>query len=406
MPLSDVRLRALKPRATVYRVADRDGLCIEIRPTGARLWRLRYRRPHSGRANMLPLGEYPAMGLLEARRMADKERSLLAEGIDPAEARKEAKLRSTLSSATCFRSVALEWLDHRGEFVASTREKALWLLDRYAFPWIGDRPVSSITTLDVLALVRRPEALGKLDTATRLKQRVGQIMRYAIGTGRAERDPTADLRGLLKTAKPTHHAAITDRAGTGALMRSIDGFRGHFVTACALRLTPLVFLRPGELRTLEWVDVDFTDKSIRIPAERMKMPTPHIVPLSRQALAILEELHPLTGSGRLIFPSVRTKARPISNNTITSCLRRLGYTTSDMTAHGFRSMASTLLNEAGFNRDWIERQLAHSERDGVRAAYNYAEWLPERRKMMQAWADLLDQLKAGGTVLEFAAAKA
>lgn len=405
MPLSDARLRALRPRPTVYRVADRDGLSIEVRPTGARLWRLRYRRPGTGLATMLALGQWPSVSLQAARQEAGRQRALIAQGVDPAAVRSEARLRSMLAAATSFRAVAEEWLAQRGEFAASTRAKTQWILDSYAYPWIGARPVSDITALDVLALVRRPEALGKLDTATRLKQRIGQVMRYAIGTGRAERDPTADLRGLLKTGRPRHHAAVTDRGGAGALMRAIAGYRGHFVTACALRLSALLFLRPGELRTLEWTDVDEADASLRIPAERMKLPRPHVVPLAKQALSILAELRPVTGGGRLVFPSVRTRARPISNNTITGCLRRLGYTSDDMTAHGFRSMASTLLNEAGYNRDWIERQLAHAERDSVRAAYNYAEYLPERRRMMQAWADLLDQLQAGGTVVSLAAAR-
>lgn len=402
MPLlTDTRLRALKPKPRVYRVADMAGLCIEVRPTGVRCWRYRYR--FAGKANMLSLGEYPAMSLQEARRERDRQQTLLAAGQDPSAARQTDRLRAALASADSFEAVAREWMSQRGEWTEATHERATWILETYAFPRIGRRPVNSLTALDVLALVRRPEAQGKHDTAARLKQRIGQVMRYAVGTGRADRDPTADLRGVLKTVKVRHHAGLTDRAAVGALMRAIGDYRGHGPTVLALKLTPLVFLRPGELRQARWIEIDLEAAEWRIPGERMKMKTPHIVPLSRQAIEILRELRELTmrSPHDFLFPSIRTKRRPMSNNTINAALRKLGYTNDLHTAHGFRTTASTLLNETGWNRDWIERQLAHSERDGVRAAYNYAEWLPERRRMMQAWADLLESLRDGGKVLAF-----
>lgn len=287
----------------------------------------------------------------------------------------------------------------RGNLADSTRVKLHWLLESFAFPWIGARPISDITAPELLAVLRRVESLGKLETTQRLKRVCGQIFRYAVATGRAERDPSADLRGVLKTGKVRHRASITDPAKVGELLRAMDGFAGSLVVACALKFAPLVFVRPGELRKAEWAEFDLDAGEWRIPAERMKMRQPHLVPLSHQAVAILRELYPLTGSGRYVFPSIRSMARPMSENTITVALRRLGYTGDEMTGHGFRSMASTLLHEQGWPSDVIERQLAHAERNKVKAAYNYAEHLPQRRKMMQAWADYLDGLKGGGKVI-------
>jgi integrase len=274
-------------------------------------------------------------------------------------------------------------------------------LEMDVFPWVGSRPVSQITAPELLSCLRRIESRGALDTAHRAHQNCSQVFRYAIATGRAERDPAADLRGALPPPAGGHFASTTEPSKIGALLRAIDGYEGTFVARCALRLAPLVFVRPGELRMAEWAEFHLDDAEWRIPAERMKARVQHIVPLSTQAVSILRDLHPFSGSGRFLFPSVRTPARPMSNNTLNAGLRRLGYTTDDQTAHGFRSMASTLLNEQGWNRDAIERQLAHGERDEVRAAYNYAQHLPERRKMMQAWADYLDGLRAGAAVVPF-----
>lgn len=404
MPLSDTKLRALKPRPTVYRVADMEGLCIEVRPTGARCWRFRYRRPGSGKPNMLDLGDYPAVSLQEARKERDKQRELVRSGIDPGEERKQAQLRAQAGDDDRFEAVAREWLAKQGAWSPATLAKAEALLQTWAFPWIGQRRMREILPADMLRVIRRPEEQGKIETAQRLKQRCGQIFRYGIPTGRCDRDPTADLRGVLQTVKTQHHASITDRVRVGGLLRAIDAYHGTFVVICALRLSALTFVRPGELRQWEWAEIGEEGALWRIPAEKMKMGAPHLVPLSVQAQGILEELWPLTGGGRYVFPSARGGGRCMSENAVRVALRTLGFTNQEMTAHGFRSMASTLLNEEGWNRDWIERQLAHAERDAVRGAYNYAEYLPGRREMMQAWADLLDRLKRGAQVVPLRAA--
>ena len=268
-------------------------------------------------------------------------------------------------------------------------------LERDAFPWIGSRNIAEITAPQLLTVLRRIEHRGAVETAHRILQVCGQVFRYAVATGRAERDPSADLRGALPPSKAKHLASITDPARIGELLRAIDGYRGSFIVRCALRLSPLLFVRPGELRKAEWREFDLDAGEWRIPAARMKARAPHVVPLARQSLEILRELEPLTGGGHYVFPGNRSEKRPMSENTTTAALRRLGFEQGGMTAHGFRSMASTMLNEQGWNRDAIERQLAHAERDKVRAAYNYAQHLVERRKMMQAWADHLDALRAG-----------
>lgn len=402
MPLTDAKLRTLKPRPTVYRVADMEGLCIEVRPTGARCWRFRYR--FAGKPNMLDLGDYPAVSLQEARRERDRQRDLLKAGIDPSQARKQAQLRAQAEQDDRFEPVAREWLAKQGAWSPATLAKASALLETWVFPWIGARSMRSIEPPDMLAVIRRPEAAGKIETAQRAKQRCGQIFRYGIATGRCERDPTADLRGVLQTVKTKHHASITDRARVGGLLRAIDAYHGTFVVICALRLSALTFARPGELRQWEWAEIIDDGATWRIPAEKMKMGAPHLVPLATQTRAVLDELRPLTGGGRYVFPSARGGGRCMSENAVRVALRTLGFTNRDMTAHGFRSMASTLLNEEGWNRDWVERQLAHAERDAVRGAYNYAEYLPGRRKMMQAWADLLDRLRTGAQVVPLRAA--
>jgi len=258
--------------------------------------------------------------------------------------------------------------------------------------------VRDILAPELLATIRRIESRGAIETAHRTLQNCGQVFRYAVASGYADRDISGDLRGAIPPTKEKHHASVTDPKDVAALLRTIESYAGSFVTMCALRLAPMTFVRPGELRHAEWGEIDLDKAEWRIPAEKMKMREQHIVPLSRQAVAILRELHPLTGAGKYVFPSVRTQARPMSENTVNAALRRLGYAKDEMTGHGFRSMASTLLNEMGWNRDAIERQLAHAERNSIRAAYNFAEFLPERRKMMQAWADYLDKLRAGAKV--------
>jgi integrase len=390
--LTDTKLRSLKPRPAVYRVADMLGLCIEVRPTGFKAWRFRYR--FGGKGRMIDLGTYPQMSLQDARKERDRQRELVAKGSDPSDVRRQDKAFALVSADDSFEAVAREWMRTKAKWSPATRVKALWLFETYGFPWIGKRPIRSITPPEMLVVLRRPESLGKLETAQRLKQRCGQVFRYAIGTGRGDRDPTADLRGVLTTAHVRHHASLTRKLEVGELMRAIDSSTGHLTTRCALLLSALTFVRPGELRMWEWGEIAPDGDEWRIPAEKMKMGIPHIVPLARQARAIIDELRPVTGRGRYVFPSLRGPSRPMSENTINASLRRMGYGNDQMTAHGFRSMASTLLNEEGFNGDWIERQLAHCEKDGVRAAYNYAQYMPERRRMMQSWADLLDVLRS------------
>jgi len=294
-----------------------------------------------------------------------------------------------------FEAVAREWFAmFSPRWVEAHSSKIIRRLEVYIFPWLGTRPLKDIKALELLNTLRRIETKGAKETAHRALQICGRIMRYAVATGRAERDVSRDLMGALAPVKAQHRAAITEPTAVGVLLRTIDRYSGSFVTQCALRLAPLVFVRPGELRKAEWTEIDFDKQEWRIPAARMKMRAPHLVPLSKQAVAVLRELQPLTGDKRFVFPGSVGRDRSMSDNTVNVALRRLGYAKEEMTGHGFRAMASTLLNEQGWNRDAIERQLAHAERDGVRAAYNYAEHLPERRKMMQAWADYLDELKA------------
>lgn len=392
--LTDNAIRSAKPREKPYKLFDERGLFLLITPAGARWWRLKFRV--AGKEKLLSVGVYPDVSLKVARERRDELRRQLANGVDPSVKRKAEKA----ASADTFEAVGREWFaKFSANWAATHSEKIIRRLENDIFPWLGSRPVGEITAPELLACLRRIESRGALDTAHRAHQNCGQIFRYAIATGRAERDPAADLRGALPPVNGGHFASITDPAGIGALLRAIDGYEGTLVARCALRFAPLVFVRPGELRQTEWSEFDLDNAEWRIPAERMKARVPHIVPLSTQAVAILWELQPLTGSGRYVFPSLRTSVRPMSENTINAALRRLGYDGHQMTGHGFRSMASTLLNEQGWNRDAIERQLAHGERNEVRAAYNYAQHLPERRKMMQSWSDYLDGLRAGGNVV-------
>ena len=290
--------------------------------------------------------------------------------------------------------MAREWFSkHAKNWKESHSSKIMARLEKDVFPWIGTKSIAYVTAPDLLACLRKVESRGKVESAHRILQNCSAIFRYAVATGRVERDPCGDLRGAIPPAKVRHHPTMTDPKKIGELLRAVDGYEGSIVVRCALQLSPLVFLRPGELRQAEWNEINIKEREWRIPAQRMKMDEQHIVPLSEQAIKILEEIKPITGSGRYVFPSGRSNSRPMSNNAVTAALRRMGFEQGTMSAHGFRSMASTLLNEQGFNRDWIERQLAHGERDKIRAAYNYAQYLPERRKMMQAWANYLDELR-------------
>lgn len=394
MSLTDPAVRNAKAASKAQKLYDEKGLFLLIPPTGGKLWRFKYR--FGGKEKLFALGAYPEVSLKEARAGRDDARALLRQGVDPAEKRKAEKASS--SGEGIFEAVAREWLPKQN-WTPGHRRTVEMRLHNYILPWIGSQPVNEISAPDVLSLLRPLEAKGSLETAHRVKCICGQVFRYAIATGRAQRDPSADLRGAIAPAVPKNMAAITDPKQIGGLLRAIDGYQGHFITACALKLAPLVFVRPGELRHAEWQEFDFVGAAWRIPAEKMKMKSPHIVPLSSQAVAVLEELHHLTGHGRYVFPSLRTNARPMSDNTILAALRRMGYPKDEMTGHGFRAMASTILHEQGWPSAVIERQLAHQERNKVKAAYNHAEHMPERKKMMQAWADYLDALKAGAKII-------
>lgn len=342
--LSEIRVKNLASRAKVYRVADAEGLCVEVNPSGARYWRYRYR--FAGTAKMLSVGTYPEISLKEARINRDKARALLRDGVDPSAHRRLAEVARRHGAATTVEPIAREWLEKQRHVLADiTYDKAKWMLESFAFPWIGARPIGEIEATEMLSVLRRVEEQGKLETAHRLKQRCSQIFRYAIATGRAKRDPCPHLRGALAAPKAKNRAAITDPQAFGGLLRAIDGYSGGLIASSALKLAPLVFVRPGELRRAEWAEIDLDNSEWRLPAEKMKMRSAHIVPLSKQAVAILKDLQPLTGRGRYVFPGVRSLRSPMSENTITAALRRMGFSGTEMSGHGFRGTASTLLHE-------------------------------------------------------------
>jgi integrase len=391
--------RTAKPKDAVYRLSDGQGLYMQISPDGEKRWRFQYTRPAGGR-NTLGFGDYPAVALATARERRDEARRLLAEGIDPGEHRKITKAMQKSRAANSFEFVALEWYAKFSvNWVDAHGERIIRRLERDVFPWLGGRPIAEITAPELLAVLRRIEDRGALETAHRALQNCGQVFRYGIATGRAERDPSQDLRGALPPPRKTHLAAITEPHAIGPLLRAMDAYTGTFVTKCALRLAPLVFVRPGELRQAEWAEIDLDAATWEIPADRMKMKQAHVVPLSTQAVEILRQLHALTGGRRYVFPSARTYDRPMSNNAILAALRRMGFDKEEMSGHGFRAMARTVLDEVlGFRPDFIEHQLAHAVRDPNGRAYNRTAHLPQRRKMMQAWADYLDTLKAENVV--------
>ena len=397
MMLTDTAIRNAKPKEKQYKLTDGKGMYVLVKQTG-KYFRLDYR--FGGKRKTLALGVYPDVTLKEAREKRDEARKLITHGVDPAQMRKVSKLMHVEHTANNFEAVAREWFAKRSaNWAESHAKKIIRRFELYLFPWLGCRPIAEITPPELLSVLRRIESRGILETAHRVKQTCGQVFRYAIATGRAERDPSVDLRGALAPVKLGRMATITEPKKIGELLRAIEGYEGTPVAKCALRFAPLVFVRPGELRQAEWEEIDFDHSEWRIPAEKMKMKDPHIVPLSKQAVAILNEIHPITCQGRYVFPSIRTNLRPMSNNTILAALRRMGYAKDEMSGHGFRAMASTILHEQGWPSDVIERQLAHAERNNVKAAYNYAQYLPERRRMMQAWADYLDTLKTGGKVV-------
>jgi integrase len=391
--LTETAIRALKPRGKLYKKHDGKGLFVLVKPNGARLWRFRYQ--FAGVEKGISLGAYPEISLKRAREKLGEARRLVADGIDPSAERQAEK--STRGNT--FRAIAEEWLELQTKTLATiTVDVHRTRLTTSLYPAFGSKPIADIRAPDLLAVLRAVEAAGHSESAHRLRSIHSRVERFAIATGRLDRGITGDLRGALAPIVVEHFAAITEPRRIGELLRAIDGYQGQPSAAYALKLAPLLFVRPGELRAAEWAEFDLDAEEWRIPEARMKMDREHIVPLAKQAGTLLEELRALTGDGKLLFPGLRTPSRPISENTLNAALRRLGYGTDEMTSHGFRSMASTLLNEQGWHPDLIELQLAHAERNKVRAAYNKAQRLGERRKMMQAWADYLDQLRAGKKV--------
>lgn len=406
MKLNDKQIQAAKPKTEQYNMADGNGLVLIVRANGTKFWWLRYR--FGGKAKTLSLGTYPLISLKDARERTYNARKLLADGTDPGEVKKAVKIAANESPAVLIDTVemiAKEWFEKfSSQWVDSHADKIIKRLERDLFPHLGKQELKGVTPATLLAVLRRVEARGAIETAHRLHQNCGQIWRYAVATGRTERDITGDLKGAIPPAKGTHLGAITAPAEIGVLLRNIDEYTGSEVVRLALKLAPMVFVRPGELRQAEWTEFDFEEKLWTIPEGRMKAKKPHIVPLSDQTVAILEELRKITGGGKYLFPSPRSQTRCLSNTALLAALRRMGYTKEEMTAHGFRAMASTNLEQLGYDVRLIELQLAHSDQNEIRAAYKretHRLMIPERTSMMQAWGNYLDGLRSGAQVLPF-----
>ena len=398
MPISDVKIRNAKRKEKPYKLTDGDGLYLLITEKGHKWWRFRYRFDH--KEKLLALGTYPEISLADARQRRDEARRQLAHGVDPGAVRKAMKQAKTEETET-FEVIAREWhAKFTPTWTTGHAVKIMSRLERDLLPWIGALPINQIKAPELLTVLRRVENRGVLEAAHRIKTLSGQIFKYAVATGRAERDPSGDLKGALPQPKKKHFSAITDPKEVAALLRAIDGYKGHFVVKCALRLAPLLFVRPGELRHAEWAEIDLDEAVWNIPAHKMKMKQAHTVPLSTQAVAILKELQPLTGASKFVFPSARTFDRPMSENAILAALRRMGYGKDEMTPHGFRALARTILDEVlQINPYVIEAQLAHKVPDPLGRAYNRTTHISERKKMMHLWADYLDGLKQGAKIL-------
>jgi len=408
--LNDKAVAGAKPGEKDYKLSDGDGLHLLVRTNGSKLWRLKYRI--AGKEKLLSFGQYPLISLKNVRERTLEARRLLSNGIDPMEQKKAIKAASEIAQTTKTETVEVigrEWFEKFGsEWVDSHGSKVIRRMERDLFPWLGKAEIRTVTPSALLSVLRRVEARGALDTAHRLHQNCGQIWRYAVATGRVERDITSDLKGALPPAKETHLGAITDPVEVGALLRNIENYKGSEVVRFLLQLSPLLFLRPGEIRSAKWSEFPDFDEEVdeiwTIPASRMKAKRPHVVPLCKQVMAILGDLKELTGDGEYLFPSPRSKTRPLSDTAVLAALQRMGYDKGQMTAHGFRAMASTNLEQLGYDVRLIELQLAHADQDKVRAAYKretHLLRLDERKKMMQAWADYLDGLRNGAAVLPF-----
>jgi integrase len=397
MALTATAVLNAKPGAKPAKLFDERGLFLLVTPAGGKWWRLRYK--FDGKEKLLSLGVYPDVGLKDARTRRDEARKLLADGVDPGEHRKATKAAKTERGANSFELVAREWyIKHSPGWAEHHGNRIIRRLERDIFPWIGGKAIADVTAPELLAVVRRIESRGALETAHRALGNCGQVFRYAIATGRATRDPSGDLRGALPPFKGEHFSAVTNPPQVAELLRTLDGYQGTLTVACALRLAPLVFVRPGELRKALWTDIDLDAAEWRYHVT--KTDSDHIVPLAKQSVAILRELHALTGTGTYVFPGARTNGRPMSDNAILAAMRRMGIGKDEMSGHGFRAMARTILDEVlGVRIDLIEHQLAHAVKDPNGRAYNRTAHLPERRKMMQQWADYLDKLKAGAEVI-------
>jgi len=395
MALTDIQIRKAKPNDKDYKLFDGDGLFLLVTTKGGKYWRFKYR--FNDKEKLLALGTYPERSLSDARQDKETARRQVSAGVDPMAVRKALKASRREADTNSFEVIAREWFEKFSPNWASTHSSKIKnRLENDIFPWIGSRPVSEIKAPELLTVIRKIEVRGALDTAHRAKMDCGRVFRYAIATGRAERDPSADLKGAIPMPKQGHFASITDPKLVAPLLRAIEGFQCSVVVKNALRLAPLVFVRPGELRKAEWSEIDLDAAEWNIPGNKMKMKAPHLVPLSRQALEILRELQPLTGSGRYVFPNLRSPLRPMSDVAILAALRRMGFDKDEISVHGFRAMARTILDEVlGFRPDYIEHQLAHAVKDPNGRAYNRTTHLAERKKMMQTWADYLDGLKNG-----------
>ncbi|HVW66025.1 MAG TPA: integrase arm-type DNA-binding domain-containing protein [Nitrosospira sp.] len=396
MKLNDMAVRKAKPEAKPYKMADGGGMYLEVMPSGSKYWRFKYR--FGGKEKRLAFGVYPDVSLSLARSRRDDARKLLANEVDPGVVKKQSKRASKESAANSFEAIAREWFAKFAiEWAPSHADKIISRLENDVFPWMGSRPISEIKPMELLAVIRRTETRGALDTAHRIKQNCGQVFRYAVATGRAERDPSQDLRGALPSVRKNHFASITDPEQVGELLRAIQGFRGTFVVQCALTLAPMLFVRPGELRRAEWKDIDFDKAEWRYFVTKTK--TEHSVPLATQAVAVLRELQALTGDRQYVFPG-RDPKRPMSEAAVNAALRRMGYDTkTEITGHGFRAMARTILAEELHQKpEVIEHQLAHKVPDALGSAYNRTKFLKERRSMMQIWADYLEKIRADTNV--------
>ena len=391
--LTATAVKQAKPKARPYKLADGGGLYLHLKTAG-KYWRYKYR--FAGKEKLLALGTYPDISLADARKLHQAARENLADGIDPSSHKKTKKSADQSSSANSFEAVALEWSKTRSKKADSTEKRQRALLEKDLFPFIGNRPIADIDAPELLKTLRKIENRGAIETAHRANRLAGQIFRYAIVTGRCKHNPSIDLKDALTQPIKSHRRSITDPAEVGPLIAAIKNYQATPVVMAALQLSPLFLCRPGELRHLEWTEVNFAEARIELPASKMKMKEPHIIPLASQAMSILKELQPITGRGKYVFPSARGASRPLSDNGVRTALRTLGYTNDQICPHGFRAMGRTILDEVlNFPVDWIEHQIAHSVKDANGRAYNRTKHLPQRKKMMQAWADYLDDLANG-----------